>query len=119
MTLLKTIQFDEQNEEGDYYALAYKIGEKINMLIFGALFKGMKKREIKKKEYTIEDVLQILDMISEIIQIAEQKEKYFEVVCWKSKQNFLHKGLGEIYMIISDENQTLHRISSYGESVDS
>ncbi len=104
--IMKTIQFDENNADDDYSAQAFRIGEQINIVLLGALFEGVEKGVFKKKEYKIEDVLQIWGMISGLIQIAEQKEKYIIAVIGKSKEEFLREGFGKIYSLISDEKES-------------
>lgn len=100
---INRISLASNENEDDYYYLAYLEGEEINKLIFEVLEKGNTNGEIKETSDLMELTFQIWGMISGVIMVWVNKEEYLTRNCGYSKKQFLKKGFERIYSTIKKE----------------
>lgn len=98
---LEYISIDFEEGKDEYLSQIYTVGEEINKIISDFIEQGIKKKEIKSCDDYFTLTFQMWGMISGLIKLASEKEKYILQASGFSKREFLNEGFERIYEMLS------------------
>ena len=94
---LEYISVDFGEKQDDYLGQTYLVGEEINAMIARYIESGARNKEIRDCTNYLVLTFQIWGMVSGLIKLAVNKEKYIKQESGLTKQEFLRDGFEQIY----------------------
>lgn len=94
---LAYISIDFETEDIGYDQQTYIVGEEINKIIAEFIKQGIENGEFKKSDKYFITTFQMWGMISGLIKLASEKERYILQACGLTKQEFLEDGFEKVY----------------------